>query len=147
MVVTAHLGAVLESQLGTIGRFDQADAGPALTERSRNLPNISAERANRAHAGDSHTPHRYWPAGEPAALAATSFSTPSAIWRILRTLRTSSSGIEMSNSFSKANRISTASMESIPNCWSSLSMVTCSIGIRFEVAIVFRTRCVNSSDI
>src|SRR6516162_8524514 len=87
MAVTAHLGAVLESQLGTIGRFDRADAGPALTERSRNLPNIPAERANRAHAGDSHTPHRYRPAGEPAALAATSFSTPSAIWRIFRTLR------------------------------------------------------------
>ena len=73
-------------------------------------------------------------------LAATSLSTPSHIWRTLRTLRTSSSGMLMSNSFSSAKRISTASMESMPSCWKSLSIVTVSRGIRLEVAITFRTR-------
>ena len=53
----------------------------------------------------------------------------------------------MSNSFSSANRISTASMESMPSCWNSLSMVTVSRGMRLEVAITFSTRWISSSDI
>ena len=41
----------------------------------------------------------YWPAGASAFLAATSLSTPAHISRTLRTVRTSSSGMVISNSF------------------------------------------------
>ena len=108
-------------------------------QRVREFGGIPAQRADRAHAGDGDSAHRLL-AGlrRPAALAATSLSTPSHICRTLRTLRTSSSGMLMSNSFSSANRISTASMESMPNCSKSLSIVTVSRGMRLDVAITFR---------
>ena len=113
---------------------------PCAQAHSREFRGVPAQGADRAHSGDGDAPHALLAGLGAAALAATSFSTPSHIWRTLRTLRTSSSGMVMSNSFSRAKRISTASMESIPNCWNSLSMVTVSRGIRLEVAIVFRTR-------
>src|SRR5581483_1096761 len=147
VTVAAYLGAILKPQLRAIRGFNPADSQTALAQRRCHFRNGPAERADRAHPGNRDATHRYWLADAPAALAATSFSTPSAIWRTLRTLRTSSSGIEISNSFSRAKRISTASIESIPNCWNSLSIVTCSRGIRLEVAMLLRTRCVSSSDI
>src|SRR5262249_28202073 len=136
----------VEAKLGGVGGFDGADAGAAFAEGLDGFGRSPAERADGAQARNRDAPHHYSWAAE-ACLAATSFSTPSHIWRTFRTVRTSSSGILMSNSFSSAKRISTASMESIPSSWNWLSMVTVSGGMRLEVAIVFRTRCVMSSDI
>ena len=82
-----------------------------------------------------------------ADLAASSLSTPSTICRTLRTVFTSSSGMLISNSFSRANRISTASMESMPSSSKALSTVTRSSGMRLEVAITLRTLSISSSDI
>src|SRR5689334_5837354 len=100
MAIAPHFGAVLKPQLGTVGGFNRPDAGPPFAQRSRHFGNVPAERTDSAHAGDGYAPHHYWLAAASADFASTSFSTPSHIWRTLRTLRTSSSGIEISNSFS-----------------------------------------------
>ena len=69
-----------------------------------------------------------------------SSARPSTICRMVRMVLASSSGMVMLNSFSRAKRISTPSMESMPSSSKELSMVTFSRGRRLTVAITFRTR-------
>src|SRR5262249_32258328 len=117
VAVVAHLRTVLKAELGHVGASDWPDAAPALADGFGEFRGSPAQSADRAHACDGDAAHRQgWAARLGLAVAACSFSKTSHIWRTLRTLRTSSSGMLISNSFSRANRISTASMESIPNC-------------------------------
>ena len=123
--IAAHLGAIVKPKLGDIGGFDGADAAAGLPPAPRDeLGDVLAKRADGAHAGDRNAAHallgdlRRRPTSPD-----TRRSTPSHMPLTPRTDRTSSSGMLMSNSFSSAKRISTASMESIPNSRKLLSMV------------------------
>src|ERR1017187_8784677 len=107
--VVGDLGAVLETDPGHVGGADGSDAGAAGADGGGEFEGVAAECTDGAGARDGHAHHGYWAAGGPEALSVINLSMPSHICRTLRTARTASSGMLMSNSFSRANRISTAS--------------------------------------